>query len=307
MTDVGKGGRGAVDRGERGPERAERDGSSRDSLRRFWRAYRKSPIAVAGLVIVVIFVLMAIFGPMLAPKSPTETDLGALLLPPGPGHWLGTDDTGMDILSRVLYGARIDLVSALVIVCVAGVFGTLVGAAAGWSSRLTDDILMRVTDMFLAFPSLILAMAIAAVLKPSLTNALLAVSVTYWPIYARIARGQVLVLREREFIEAARAQGQPGWRIVTRHVLPNALAPLLVQATLDMGAVLLIAAGLSFIGFGAQPPTPEWGRMVSDGHTYLTTQWWIATFPAIAILLLVLGFNFIGDALRDLFDPRLRG
>lgn len=271
------------------------------------RAFTKGATAKAGLAIVAFFALMAAIGPAVAPYSPTEPDLGAILVPPGGAHPLGTDDTGMDILSRVLYGARIDLLSAVGIVLLSGVVGTAVGMAAGWSGGLVDELLMRLTDMFLAFPSLILAMAIAAVLKPSLTNALLAISVTYWPIYARLARSQALALRVREFVEAARAAGLAPLPIVLRHALPNAVGPLLVQATLDMGSVLLIAAGLSFIGFGAQPPTPEWGRMVSDGRSYLATQWWVATFPALAILLLTLGFNFLGDALRDHLDPRLRG
>ncbi|MBE3590531.1 MAG: ABC transporter permease [Firmicutes bacterium] len=272
--------------------------------RRVWRALRGNALAMTGLLIIAFFAFLAVFGPYLAPYSPTEPDLDHILQPPGGAHLLGTDDTGMDILSRVLFGARIDFLSALLIVAVSMALGTAIGTVAGWLGGFWDDVLMRMTDMFLAFPSLILAMAIAAVLKPSLTNALLAISVTYWPVYARLARGQILSLKEREFVEAARAVGLGGARIVLRHVLPNAFAPVLIQATLDMGAVLLIAAGLSFIGFGAQPPTPEWGRMVSDGRSYLQTQWWISTFPAIAILLLALGFNFLGDALRDLFDPR---
>ncbi|MDI3269601.1 MAG: ABC transporter permease [Bacillota bacterium] len=271
-----------------------------------WRLTRRNTLAMAGILIISFFLVMALVGPSFAPYSPTQPNLDAILEPPSAQHLLGTDDTGMDILSRILWGSRIAFTSALTIVLVAGGIGTLVGLLAGWWGGIWDDILMRITDMFLAFPSLILAMAIAAILRPSLTNALIAISITYWPIYARLARSQVLSLKEREFVEAGRAAGQSSGRLLLRHVVPNALTPLMVQATLDMGAVLLIAAGLSFIGFGAQPPTPEWGRMVSDGRMYLQTQWWIATFPALAILLFVLGFNFLGDALRDIMDPRSR-
>jgi len=261
---------------------------------------------MAGLIIVALFLVVALVAPRLAPYNPTLTDLAQRLKPPSPLHLFGTDGVGEDVLSRVIYGARIDMTSALLVVAVAGGFGTAVGMVAGWFGGWWDEVLMRITDVFLAFPGLILAMAISAVLKPDLNNVLLAISVTWWPIYARLGRGQALSLRGLEFVEAARSEGASTTKIVLRHLLPNALAPLLVQATLDMGAVILTAAGLSFIGFGAQPPTPEWGVMVSDGQTYLMTQWWVATFPALAILMLVIGFNLVGDALRDLLDPRLR-
>ena len=188
----------------------------------------------------------------------------------------------------------------------AGFFGSLVGLFTGYARGWADEVLMRVTDIFFAFPSLILAMAIAGALGPSLRNALIAVAVVSWPVYARLIRGQVLVLREQEFVQAARAIGVSDTRIVLRHLLPNTLAPLLVQASFDMGAVILSVAGLSFIGFGAQPPTPEWGVMISEGRNYITTQWWLTAVPAAAILLLVAAFNLIGDGLRDLLDPRLR-
>jgi peptide/nickel transport system permease protein len=180
------------------------------------------------------------------------------------------------------------------------------GTAAGWFGGWWDEALMRLTDMFLAFPSLILAMAISAILRPNLTNALIAIAITSWPTYARVMRAQLLTLRTRDYVEAARAQGAKDLAIITHHLVPNALAPVFVQATLNIGSIILISAGLSFIGFGAQPPTPEWGLMVSEGRLFLMDQWWIATFPAIAILLLVLGFNLVGDGVRDLLDPRLR-
>jgi len=189
---------------------------------------------------------------------------------------------------------------------VSGVLGTTVGVVAGFVGGRVDDILMRVTDIFFAFPSLILAMAIAAALGPSLTNTMIAIAIVTWPVYARLSRAQALVLRRQEFIEAARAMGLSDARIMARHLLPNALSPLIVQASFNMGEAILIAAGLSFIGFGAQPPTPEWGVMVSEGRDYMTTQWWVPTFPALAILIAVTGFNLLGDGLRDLLDPRLR-
>lgn len=219
---------------------------------------------------------------------------------------MGTDKLGRDIFSRILYGARISVVVALAVVIMAGGVGTLLGLLAGYIGGLVDEIMMRVTDIFFAFPSLILAMAIAGALGASLANAVIAVAAVSWPVYARLVRGQVLGLREQEFVQAARALGVPTWQILLRHILPNTLAPLLVQVTFDMGAAILSVAGLSFIGFGAQPPTPEWGVMISEGRNFITSHWWVADMPALAILLLVLAFNLVGDGLRDLLDPRLR-
>ncbi|HET9015133.1 MAG TPA: ABC transporter permease [Thermomicrobiaceae bacterium] len=271
-----------------------------------WRRVRHQPLALAGAAIVLVFVVVAAFAPLLAPENPTLIRLSQRLLPPTLAHPFGLDELGRDVLSRVIYGARIDFVSVLLVIAVAGTLGTAVGMAAAWFGHWWDETLMRITDIFLAFPALILAMAISAVLTPNLTNALLAISVTWWPIYARISRGQTLTIQRQDFVEGARAVGASNRRIFAQYLLPNSITPILVQATLDMGGVLLTAAGLSFIGFGAQPPTPEWGRMVSGGSTFLATQWWVATFPALAILLMVLGFNLLGDALRDLLDPRLR-
>ncbi len=228
------------------------------------------------------------------------------LKPPMTNYLLGADKLGRDLLSRMLYGARISTVVGLVVVLIAGTFGTLIGLIAGYRRGWADELLMRVTDIFFAFPPLILAMAIAGALGPSLRNALIAVVVVLWPVYARLVRGQVLILREREFVQAAQAIGSSGWRILLRHLLPNVLAPLLVQASFDMGTTILTVAGLSFIGFGAQPPTPEWGVMISEGRNYITTQWWLTGVPATAILLFVAAFNLVGDGLRDILDPRLR-
>jgi peptide/nickel transport system permease protein len=271
------------------------------------RLLRRSPLATAGAVIAAFYALAALAAPALAPQSPLAQFLDQRLGPPTASFPLGLDQVGRDILSRLLFGARLSLIVGLVVVAVGGVLGTAVGVVAGFVGGRVDHVLMRVTDVFFAFPSLILAMAIAAALGPSLTNAMLAIAMVTWPVYARLSRAQTLVLRRQEFIEAAQAIGASDARMMFRHVLPNALAPLIVQASFNMGEAILISAGLSFIGFGAQPPTPEWGVMVSEGRDYMTTQWWVPTFPALAILLAVTGFNLLGDGLRDVLDPRLRG
>lgn len=272
-----------------------------------FRRLRKEPTAFVGLLLVLLFFALAILAPVISPFGPNTQDIiGSKLAPPSAKHWLGADILGRDMVSRMLYGARISVFVGLAVVAVAGSFGTLVGLFAGYRRGWIDEVVMRVTDIFFAFPPLILAMAIAGALGPSLTNALIAVVVVLWPVYARLVRGQVLVLREREFIQAAQIVGVHQQRLLLRHLLPNVLAPLLVQATFDMGATILIVAGLSFIGFGAQPPTPEWGVMISDGRNYITTQWWLTAVPAAGILLLVAAFNLVGDGLRDILDPRLR-
>jgi peptide/nickel transport system permease protein len=265
-----------------------------------------NPLNVAAMAVIVAFAMCAVFAPMLAPYDPLAQALGSRLEPPSPEHWLGTDQLGRDIASRLLYGARISLVIGVIVVTLAGVFGTFVGLIAGYASGLVDETLMRVTEVFLAFPPLILAMAIAGALGPSLTNAIIAIAAVTWAVYARVTRGQLLSLRRREFVEAARAIGASRTRILLRHLLPNALAPLLIQASFDMGSAIISAAGLSFIGFGAQPPTPEWGVMISEGRNFISTQPWLSLFPGLAILFAVGAFNLLGDGLRDLFDPRLR-
>src|SRR5213594_289211 len=262
---------------------------------------------VVSLVLIGAFAVCAVFAPLLAPYDPLAQALGARLEPPSAAHWLGTDQLGRDIASRLIHGARISLVIGVVVVVSAGFFGTFIGLIAGYAGGLVDEALMRFTEIFLAFPPLILAMAIAGALGPSLTNAIIAIAAVTWAVYARLVRGQILSLRQREFVEAARAMGASRSRIVLRHLLPNTLAPLMVQASFDMGSSIIAAAGLSFIGFGAQPPTPEWGVMISEGRNFIATQWWLATVPAIAILLVVGAFNLLGDGLRDLLDPRLRG
>lgn len=272
------------------------------------RRLLRNPLSLLGLVIVALLVVSALAAPFLAPRDPVRVDLTHRLLPPGPGHWMGTDDYGRDILSRILWGSRISLEICTVVVAAAALTGSFVGAVAGSVGGWGDEILMRVTDMFLAFPALVLAMVVAAVLGPSLGHTMAAIAVVWWPWYARLMRGEILRLRSLEFVEAARAVGASPWRVLLRHLFPNALGPVVVNATMDLGYVLLTAASLSFIGLGAQPPSPEWGAMITLGRQYvLSGQWWMITFPGLAIVVTVLGFNLIGDGLRDVLDPRLRG
>ena len=280
--------------------------SRNSEWRRVVRGLRKSPLAVLGSVIIGILIAIAIFAPFLAPYSPTKMRLSERLSPPSSRHIFGTDDVGRDILSRVIYGSRISLRICTVVVGLTIGIGTVLGVTAGYLGGWVDELIMRISDVFLAFPALILAMAIAAALGPSLQNVILAMVVIWWPRYARVARGQVLVLREIDYMVAAKAIGISGGRTFIHHILPNCISPIIVQATLDLGEVLLTAATLSFIGFGAQPPTPEWGAMISLGRNYLRDNWWYATFPGLAILVTVMGFNLLGDAARDVLDPRLR-
>ena len=266
----------------------------------------RSRLAVLGAAIVLALVVVAIFAPWIAPYSPTRINLRERLQPPSGKHLFGTDDAGRDILSRVIYGSRVTLRICVLVVGLTLVIGTLLGLVSGFFGGWVDELVMRVSDVFLAFPALILAMAIAAALGPSLENAIVAMVAIWWPRYARVTRGQVLSIREIDFVAAARAAGASSFRIMLRHILPNCISPVVVQATLDLGEVVLTAATLSFIGFGAQPPTPEWGAMVSVGRNFLRDYWWYTTFPGLAILITVMGFNLLGDAVRDILDPRLR-
>ncbi|RJF73719.1 ABC transporter permease [Deinococcus cavernae] len=256
-----------------------------------------------GAALLVLLVAAALLGPFFL-GDPTAQDLPNRLAAPSATHPFGTDQLGRDVLSRVLSGGRISLGLGVSVMLASLVTGSLVGLLAGLRGGWWDEVLMRVTDIFLAFPSLILAMAISAALGPSLTNVMIAVAAVSWPAYARLVRAQVLALREREFVEAARALGSSQRRVALRHLLPNTLAPLLVQGSFDVGGAILTAAGLGFIGFGAKPPTPEWGAMVSETRNFINQAPWASSAPAIAILLTVLAFNLIGDALRDIFDPR---
>lgn len=266
----------------------------------------RRPLTLVGAAIVLIVIITGLAAPLLAPYDPLVIDIGARLQPLSRAHPLGTDQLGRDILSRIIYGARISLGVGVTIAVMGALVGTVLGLLAGYLGGKVDETIMRICDMFLAFPALILAMALAASLGPSLRNTMLALVVIWWPWYARIMRGQVLALREAEYVMAARSLGAGTRRLMFRHLLPNAIPPIIVQTTLDIGNAILIASSLSFLGFGAQPPVPEWGAMTSDGRTFLRDNWWYPTFPGLAIMATVIGFNLMGDGLRDLLDPRLR-
>ena len=269
------------------------------------RRFSRDPGAVIGLVTVLLLLLLAALAPLVA-GDPLVQNLSDRLLPPSRAHLFGTDQLGRDIFDRVLWGSRISLAIGFLVVALSLALGTAVGLLAGVLGGFWDNVLMRVTDIFLAFPALILAMAISAALGPSLTNVMIAVAAVSWPNYARLTRAQVLGIRGLEFVAAARSLGASGGRIAWRHLLPNSLSPLLVQASFDVGGAILTAAGLGFIGFGAQPPTPEWGAMVSETRNFIAEAPWASTAPALAILLTVLAFNLLGDGLRDILDPRGR-
>jgi len=279
-----------------------------EDFRAVWKFLRpgKNPLGFLGVALVMIIALCAGIAPYVAPYSPYKVDLVERLHPPSWGHLFGTDELGRDIFSRVLVGTRISLQAALVIIGLSLFWGTVIGTVGALVGGWIDDALMRLTDSFLAFPYLIFAMLVSAVLGPSLPNAMLAISITWWPWYARLARGQVLSVRNQLYVEAARAVGVGGFRLFFNYFLRNALSPLIVQATLDVGYAILLTSSLSFIGLGAQPPTPEWGRMVADGRQYLLSYWWVPIFPGLAIFATVLGFNLVGDAIRDFADPRTR-
>jgi peptide/nickel transport system permease protein len=271
-----------------------------------WRRLRRNRAAIAGLVVIAFFAALAVLAPLVAPYDPITQDLDARLLPPSREHWLGTDDLGRDLLTRIIFGGRTSLTVGIVSVGLALAIGTVLGLLAGFYSGWTDSLTMRTMDIMLAFPATLLAIFIVGIRGPGLNNAMLAIGVINVPIFARIVRGSVLRIRAEDFVEAARALGASQSRLITRHVLPNALAPIIVQATLGIGAAILEAAGLSFLGLGAQAPTPEWGAMLANTREFLRDAPWAATFPGIAILLTVVGFNLLGDGLRDALDPRLR-
>ncbi|HLE44351.1 MAG TPA: ABC transporter permease [Methylomirabilota bacterium] len=268
--------------------------------------------ALFGLVVITAVGAAALFAPVLAPFDPVEQDISQRLKPPGGTdergrlHLLGTDHLGRDILSRSLFGARIALLVGFSAVAIAGTLGLVTGLLSGYFGGRVDDFFMRLADIQLAFPFILLAIAVIGVLGPSLRNIIVVVGVSGWVVYARIVRGEVLSLREREFVLAAVVLGSAHPRVILRHIVPNAFTPWLVIATLDMARVIVLESALSFLGLGVQPPTPTWGGMLADGRVYLSTAWWLATFPGLAILVTVLGINLLGDGLRDTFDPRLK-
>ena len=268
--------------------------------------------ALFGMLVVVAVLLAAALAPLVSPFDPLEQDIGQRLREPGwqdeqgRVHPLGTDHLGRDILARIIFGSRIALVVGLAAVLISGVLGMLIGLVAGYFGGRLDDFLMRLADVQLAFPFILLAIAVIGVLGPSLRNIIIVIGVSSWVVYARVVRGEVLSIREREYVQAAVALGSRHWRVLLSHVLPNTFTPWLVVATLDMARVIVIESALSFLGLGVQPPTPTWGGMLADGRVYLSTAWWLATFPGLAILVTVLGINLFGDGLRDTLDPRLK-
>jgi peptide/nickel transport system permease protein len=273
-------------------------------LRRF---LSHSALNVVGLFLVALVLLCAVVGEAAAPYPPNKTDLPHRFQPPSAEHWMGTDNFGRDIFSRVLSGARTSLQVALIVLSASVLVGFLVGAAAGLAGGMVDELLMRLTDLFLAFPALVLAAAIAATLGRDLTNTMIALTTVYWPWYARLVRSQVLLIARQDYIVATRALGVPTWRVIWRHLLPNVLPLILVQVSLDAGYAILSTSSLSFLGLGAQPPSPEWGAMLTAAREFVREAWWYMAFPGVALTLTVLGSNLLGDGLRDFLDPRLRG
>lgn len=266
---------------------------------------RRNPTAVLGALVLIAWALIALTVPLWLRVDPLAQNLGDRLQAPSAHHLFGTESLGRDVMARVLWGARLSLPAAIIVIAAALLIGGTYGAVSGYFGGKVDEVMMRLADVTLAFPSIILALAIAAALGPSLRNAMLAVTAVWWPEFARVMRGQVLAVKEYPHVEAARVLGANHWRIITRHILPETFSPLLVKATLDFGNVILLAAGLSFLGLGAVPPAPEWGAMVSEAQQVFG-YWWVGTFPALAIVSVVLSANFLGDGLRDLFDPRTR-
>jgi peptide/nickel transport system permease protein len=271
------------------------------------RLLRSSPLITTGGAVALLIVLVALAAPLLVPfpaDAGSATHPVSALQAPSLHHLFGTDQVGRDVFSRVLEGARVSPLVALFVLVIACVVGIPLGVVAGYFGGVADEGIMRITDVFLAFPSLLLSLAFAAVLPPSLTSLTIAIAITWWPWYTRLIRGQAASVAGRPYVESCRALGIPTWRILLRHVLPNAVTPLIVQVSLDVGGVILTASALSFLGLGAQDPTPDWGLMIAEGENYFTTQWWLVTYPGLAILLTALAFNLLGDGLRDVLDPR---
>jgi peptide/nickel transport system permease protein len=267
---------------------------------------RKNPLMQVGLAIVIALILLAIFAPLISPYDPFKINPPERLKPPSSIHLLGTDVAGRDIFSRIVYGSRITLQIGITVLILALIIGYFCGILAGFFGGVVDEFFMRLTDIFMSFPYLILAMGLTVALGPNLQNAMLAMAIVWWPTYARLVRSEVLRLRGKTFIYASKGLGATNFFIIMRHIIPNSWMPVVVQASLDFGRVIMYAASLSFIGLGAQPPTPEWGAMISDGRSFLEQAWWYPTFPGLAIMVTIFGFNLMGDGLRDILDPRLR-
>ncbi len=282
----------------------EYESPSRGQLARYH--LRRNPLVLIGLVIAALWILIAAFAPAIAPFEPLQQDLANRLQAPNALFFMGSDELGRDIFSRVLWGSRITIPAGLAVIIIGSSLGVIIGAVAGYAGGLVDELLMRLTELFMAFPFIILAMAVTAALGPDIRNAVFALSAVWWPRYARILRGLVLEVKAQEYVEAAHSAGASGRYVLFRTILPNCVAPALILATLDIGTAIISFAALSFIGLGPEPSSPEWGRMVSIGIDFFD-QWWMWLFPGLAIASLVMAFNFIGDGLRDILDPRLRG
>ena len=271
---------------------------------RVLRALSGNPLAVVGAAIVLVLIVMALFAPWIATHSATGQNLSMRLMPPSAENWMGTDELGRDIWSRVVFGAQITLVIVLLVAVLAAPAGLVIGAVAGYFGGWLDRLLMGITDIFLSMPKLILALAFVAALGPGIQNAIIAIAIATWPGYARIARAETLTIRNSEYIAAVELQGASALRVIVRHILPLCTSSMIIRVTLDMAGIILTAAGLGFIGLGAQPPLPEWGAMISRGRSFILDQWWVATMPGFAIVIVSLGFCFLGDGLRDVLDPK---
>jgi peptide/nickel transport system permease protein len=279
----------------------------KQQIKNFWRHFKKNRLGVGGLVIIVIVFFIAIFAPFLSPYDSGKTGVSLKLKPPSFQHYLGTDQLGRDVFSRMLYGSQISLSVGFVAVGISILIGILVGAMAGYKGGWVDSLLMRFVDIMLSFPSFFLILTVVAILRPNIYNVMIVIGITSWEGTARFVRAEFLSLRERDYVQAARALGVKDRRIIFRHILPNALAPVFVTASLGVASAILVEAGLSFLGFGVQPPAPSWGNILTEGRTYIFDAWWLTVFPGLAILITVLSFNLFGEGLRDALDPRLRG
>ncbi|SCB33093.1 ABC transporter permease [Rhizobium lusitanum] len=271
---------------------------------RIWLGLKGNALGMIGLSIILLFILLALLAPWLATHDPATQDLANRLAKPSAAHWLGTDELGRDIYARLLFGGRVTLGMVIAVVVLVAPIGLAIGCIAGYFGGVVDTALMRLTDIFLAFPRLVLALAFVAALKPGVESAVLAIALTAWPPYARLARAETLTVRGADFIAAYRLTGASSWRIIMRHIAPLCMPSLIVRVTLDMSSIIITAASLGFLGMGAQPPSPEWGAMIATAKRFIFEQWWVATIPGIAIFLVSLAFNFLGDALRDVLDPK---
>ncbi len=271
---------------------------------RLWLQFRRNPMAMAGLIVAVLLVVLSLAAPLLATYDPAVQSLRDRLQPPSAAHWLGTDELGRDVYSRLLFGGRVTLGMVVSVVLLVAPFGLVIGCVAGYAGGVVDRVMMRVTDIFLAFPQLILALAFVAALKPGVTSTVLAIALTAWPPYARLARAETLGFRQTDFVAATRLTGASPVRVVLRHIVPLCLQSLVVRVTLDMSTIILTAAGLGFLGLGAQPPSPEWGAMIATARRFILEQWWVPVAPGAAIFVASLAFNLLGDGLRDVLDPK---